>query len=81
MGSNFKKTDVIPIVMKLKLKLHPTAWITLQSSLSFDYGQGVFVFGVFKNNCVGMFEPVPSTIYLSYCGMIMWKITLYSNDL
>lgn len=41
MGSNFKKTDVIPIVMKLKLKLHPTARITLQSSLSFDYGQGV----------------------------------------
>lgn len=31
-GSNFKKTDVIPIAMKLKLKLHPTARITLQSS-------------------------------------------------
>lgn len=70
MGSNFKKTDVIPIVMKLKLKLHPTARITLQSSLSFDYGQGV-IFGVVKNSCVGKFEPVPRTIYLSYCGMIM----------
>lgn len=45
MGSNFKKTDVIPIAMKLKL--HPTARITLQSSLSFLYGQGV-IFGVVR---------------------------------
>lgn len=45
MGSNFKKTDVIPIAMKLKL--HPTARITLQSSLSFFYGQGV-IFGVVR---------------------------------
>lgn len=45
MGSNFMKTDAIPIAMKLKLKLHPTARIFLQSSLSFCYGQGV-TFGV-----------------------------------
>lgn len=72
MGSNFKKTYAIPIAMKLKLKLQPTARITLQSSLLFCYGQGV-IFWVVKNNCVGKFEPVPSAIYLSYCVMIMWK--------
>lgn len=70
MVSNLKKTNVIPIAMQLKLKLHPTARITLQCSLSFCYGQGV-IFGVVKNNCVGKFEPVPSTIFLSHRGMIM----------
>lgn len=44
-GFNFKKRDDIPIAMNLKL--HPTARITLQSSLSFFYGQGV-IFGVVR---------------------------------
>lgn len=46
-----KQTD-ISIVMKLNLKLHTTARITLQSYLSFGYGEGV-ILGVVKNSCVG----------------------------